>query len=321
MIKLTPELVNNLLGNIPMAIFELGPQRVIDNLVNSVKVGDCILFLGSAVHAPPPADSPYVYPEEARPPLGRELTMRLAEECDFAGQMHEENLDLQRVSLCYEMKGLGRKALVDSLVDHLGKGKRPSPALHMLAALPFKIIVTTNYDQLLEQALHDCGKREVLFVYDPTQEAHSQDMFDEPTPERPLLFKIHGDLDRRESIVITDEDYIGFVQRMSEKDQCHPVPGMVRHMMKRWPTLFVGYGLHDYNLRLLFRSLRWGIDISKIPMSFSVDVRPDPLIVEVWEKQRRFITFVTRNLWEFVPWLHEKVLNRELSAGATGNAT
>src|ERR1700704_5722520 len=191
-----------------MTLAELGPPKVVEDLVNCVQNGDCILFLGAGVHREPPPDSSFEYLKEKRPPLGWELTEQLAKDCGFADKLPGEQLDLQRVSLCYEKtQGLGRKALVDSLIYHMRDGKEPSPALRMLAGLPFKIIVTTNYDHLLERALQDAGKKRVRLIYDPTQDARARDVTDDPTPERPLLFKIHGDLDHRESIVITDEDY------------------------------------------------------------------------------------------------------------------
>ena len=67
------------------------------------------------------------------------------------------------------------------------------------------------------------------------------------------------------SLVITDEDYIQFVLRMTDKEPYHPVPVTMKHYLKRWPTLFIGYSLKDYNLRLLFRTLRWKLDKAKFP--------------------------------------------------------
>ena len=303
-----------------MTNLEIGPPKAVEELVSRVKRGDCILFLGAGVHAPPPPNSKYVYPEEERPPLGGELARRLADECEFEKQLpFDRPDDLQRISLCYEnTPGLGRKALVDALIRELRDGKEPSPALRMLAALPFKIIVTTNYDQLFEKALHDAGKSEVRLVYNPAYTTFNDDYMD-PSSERPLLFKIHGDLDHRESIVITDEDYIGFVQRMSEKEQCHPVPETVRFHMKKWPTLFMGYSLRDYNLRLLFRTLRWQVDPANVRICYSVDMSPDPLILKVWQDQRRFVTFLSKNLWVFAPWLYNEVFAGEDSAQATAD--
>ena len=300
----------------------LGSQKAVENLIGCVKRGDCILFLGAGVHFPPPPESTYVYPEEHRLPLGSALARELATDCEFESKLPGDSVwDLQRVSLCYETtEGLGRKALVDALVRHLDEGKEPSPAVRMLAELPFKIVITTNYDHLFERAVHTTGKREKRLIYNPQHGTRSEDIDADPTPERPLLFKIHGDLDERESIVITDEDYITFVQRMSEKEQCHPVPETVRYRMMRWPMLFVGYSLKDYNLRLLFRTLRWSVDPASFPVCYSVDLRPDPLILQVWQNQRRFITFVTQNLWDFIPWLYKEVHGHEYGAAAPGDA-
>jgi hypothetical protein len=305
-----------------MIAAELGPPQVVENLVNSIERGDCILFLGAGVHAPPPVDSPYVYLEEKRPPLGCDLAEKLAAECGFIQRLpHDSVGDLQRVSLCYQTtQGLGRKALVDSLIKHLGEEKEPSPALRMLAGLPFKVIVTTNYDHLFERALAEVGKEPVRLIYDPIHDTPSPDVVEDPTRERPLLFKIHGDLEHRESIVITDEDYIGFVQRMSEEESSHPVPLTVRYRMKRWPMLFVGFSLRDYNLRLLFRTLRWKVDPANVPPCFSVDLNPDPLILQIWQNERRFVTFLTQNLWSFVPWLYREVHGRDFSAEPDAHA-
>ena len=295
---------------------EVEVTQAVKELVKHVKKGECILFLGAGVHAPPPEDSRYTYPPEQRPPLGGDLAERLAEEFNFKEKFTKESpRDLQRVSLYIEKTGgLGRKTLVDSLDMNLRVGKKPCPALKMLAGLPFKIIVTTNYDRLLESALSKFEKEPAVFVYNPRPDEPTPDMTEDPTAERPLLFKMHGDLDRRETIVITDEDYITFVQRMSDKDAFHPVQQTIRYRMQRWPTFFVGYSLRDYNLRLLFRTLRWRLDASKVPTSYSVDKNPDPLILQVWQNERRFVSFITQDLWAFVPWLFKEVQGEEYPA-------
>lgn len=285
-------------------------DAALKKLVDRIKAGQCILFLGAGVHAAPPAGSSFEYPENERLPLGGSLSELLAQDCDFHSHFPGESMrDLQRVSLCYETTlGLGRNSLVDVLLTQLRKGRKPSPALQLLAKLPFTIIVTTNYDQLLESALRAGGKQPDIVVYNPDGKEPTPDVRDDPSAERPLVFKMHGDLDKGSSIVITDEDYIIFVQRMSDKDTLHPVPLSVRFRMKGWPTLFLGYSLRDYNLRLLFRTLRWRIDQADIPPAFSVDQNPDLLVMRVWQDKLEFVTFVVQDLWSFVPWLHKEVL-------------
>jgi hypothetical protein len=290
-------------------------DRAHEELVRLVRKGDCVLFLGAGVHAPPPKTSPYSYPPEIRPLLGGDLAEQLADECGYRDQLPNENVrDLQRVSLCHEKTpGLGRARLIASLNKYLITGKKPSPLLKMLAALPFRIIVTTNYDRLMESALRQQDKEPTVVIYDTDPDKPTRDVADDPTEAQPLLFKMHGDLEQKDSIVITDEDYITFVQRMADKETTYPIPLSIRFRMKQWRTLFVGYSLRDYNLRLLFRTLRWRLDPANFPCSFSIDLHPDPLILKVWQNERQVITFLSQDLWTFVPSLYREIHGKEYS--------
>ncbi|MFN8464345.1 MAG: SIR2 family protein [Caldilineaceae bacterium] len=292
-------------------------QVMLSRLLSSLRAGECILFLGAGVHTAPPDGSVFQYPKDRRPLLGRELAETLARECEYQKKFPDDKSpDLQRITLCYEnTRGMGRMALVDALVRHLRISKTPSPALEMLAALPVKIFVTTNYDDLLERALRKLDKDPAVYVYDPKGDELTDDMAEPPMPEHPLLFKMHGDLGHPNSIVITDEDYISFVQRMSDaRYNHHPLPETVRFHLAKWPTLFIGYSLHDYNFRLVFRTLRWGIDKAKTPAAYSVDPQPDPLIVIVWENQKQLVTFLVQDLWSFLPWLYREVMGKDYTA-------
>jgi hypothetical protein len=189
----------------------------------------------------------------------------------------------------------------------------PSAAVRALADLPFKLIITTNYDTLFERALVNAGKRPFVTVYDAKGEDPTADypVNSELSANAPFLFKMHGDVQRPESIVVTDEDYISFVLRMGAPERFHPVPGTFRYQLARWPTLFVGYSLLDYNLRLLLRTLRWKVDASEQPDNYSVDLRPDPLIQGVWQRQQGF-RFIAEDVWDFVPRLYHDVRGEEM---------
>src|SRR5262245_15878160 len=131
-------------------------------LIQSVRAGKCILFLGAGVHFPPPANSPFSYPAEQRPPLGGAPAAQLAEGRNFADVCPEEApTNLQRVSLCYEME-LGRMDLVAQIRKAVDEGTKPSAAVRALAELPFPLVITTNYDTLFEKALSRAEKRPVV---------------------------------------------------------------------------------------------------------------------------------------------------------------
>src|SRR4051812_34796657 len=130
-------------------------DRVLEVVGEAVQNEQCILFLGAGVHAPPPDGSPFSYPAELRPPIGKALSRELAAACDFAARFPGEDPgDLQRVALAYEIDR-SRARLVDAITDAVDTGREPSPMLRALARLPFAPVITTNYDQLFERALRE----------------------------------------------------------------------------------------------------------------------------------------------------------------------
>ena len=184
-------------------------------------------------------------------------------------------------------------------------GKAPSPALRALAELNFPVVVTTNYDRHFEDALLMADKNPTTSVYQPKANAHPYDISGESSAENPFVFKIHGDINSPESLVITDEDYVDFVLRMTAPAEYNPVPATVYFRLLKWPTLFIGYSLLDYNLRLLLKTLRHKKDT--FPRSYSIDPWPDPLVSRVWDSELGYVGFVANNLWQFVPELYRRV--------------
>ncbi len=133
----------------------------------------------------------------------------------------------------------------------------------------------------------------------------------DPPEANPILLKLHGDIAKPDSIVITEEDYITFIQRMANP-HFHPIHENIRARMNEWPVLFVGYSLRDFNLRLLFKTLRWHVDPANYPLSFSVDPYPDNLIVSILENgPKPMVDFIQENLWNFVPALYKACMGKE----------
>jgi len=290
---------------------DAGVADALELIGEAVKQQRCILFLGAGVHAPPPGDSVYEYPAQTRPLIGSALSRELANGCRLSDRFPGEDAsNLQRVALFYEI-ARSRRQLVDAVNAAVQAAKRPSPVLRALAEIDFPLVITTNYDRLFEDALVGAGKQPRVAVYTPNLEATTD--YRDPTSESPVVFKIHGDISRPETIVITDEDYIQFVLRMSNKDPYDPVPLTLKYYLTGWTTLFVGYSLLDYNLRLLFKTLRWKIDSASVPDMYSVDFQPDPLIFDVWHNQRRYVKFIAEDVWAFVPRLYELACGRELA--------
>ncbi|HEY7611812.1 MAG TPA: SIR2 family protein [Gemmatimonadales bacterium] len=292
--------------------------NLVAQVAECVRSGECTLFLGAGVHALPPPGCAYAYAEAEAPPRGADLARRLAAAFDPAdAAIFPDTGDLRRVALYYEHVAFDRARLVQALLGAVQENKRPSPMLRALAELPFTHVITTNYDSLLERALAAANKDVEVSVYSATR-AVSKPPSRKVGAQRPFLLKIHGDFEHEgpqpdaQSIVITEEDYINFVLRMRDADELNPVPLPVRARLAQYPTLFVGYSLSDYNLRILFRALRYTGDWLGQPFSFSVDPSPSPVIRKLMTDEYQ-IVYVTEDLWSFVPALYRAVLNKELA--------
>jgi len=130
----------------------------------------------------------------------------------------------------------------------------------VLADLPFPIYITTNYDDFMEQALKSRNKdpkSEVCLWYPYPSNKKPPSVFDSdyvPTPEKPVVFHLHGRIDIPDSLVLTEDDYLDFLKKISEEQALLPPP--IEEAFTANSLLFLGYWLADWNFRVIFRSLK-----------------------------------------------------------------
>jgi hypothetical protein len=285
-------------------------MNMVKSIAKNIKRGNCVLFTGAGVNFCS-AEYEQHYPPGHRPPTGAELTTLIKNELPDDPFAAEPHVSLSRIAQYYE--GVDdRLNLHAILVQHTKTGKHASPILKDLAQMPFTHIMTTNYDQLFEEALTLAGKQNFhkgVYKRERNELTFKVDQND-ITVERPFLYKVHGDIDDRASIVITDEDYIHFILRMRDKDDYNPIPRSFTDMFANKSILFIGYRLMDYNLRLLFKTIRWGNDESLLPRNYSIDPYPDVVIADVVDSYYKTSSIVV-DAWRVVPYLYEEVFRQQ----------
>jgi hypothetical protein len=186
-------------------------------------------------------------------PSAADLTRELALESDFCQAGRCWNYDSNRRRCNWDSgcvnsypevaehygEQLGRPALVAFLRDRIDlPGLKPLRTHRAIARLPVSMIVTTNWDGLMEESLREEGKR-VATIVDNYEVAFS-DYGDV------LLVKMHGSIDRPQSIIATERDYDEFFERL---------PNLVDMLLYFFATrtfLFVGYSLADPNFKRMY---------------------------------------------------------------------
>jgi hypothetical protein len=143
-------------------------------ILEGIHKGRCVPFLGAGVNVDCPRLNYKGLPLGGEVALGliEKLTgLQVADESDLASVeninqgLKDAGLDqdlarlyftnLPRVALHVQVTNMGRRAeLIEWLQEILQEDqRRPSKLLDTLAKMPLQLIVTTNYDRLLEQAL------------------------------------------------------------------------------------------------------------------------------------------------------------------------
>lgn len=138
----------------------------------------------------------------------------------------------------------GRVALVERLTELLLIDEvEPSDAHNAFAQLPFDTVITTNVDFLLEDAFKRQNRPYVTLV------GESQ-LAIQRRPATTNLLKFHGDLRHPDQLVMTEEDYDGFLRRNALL-----ATYLSWYLLTRDP-IFIGYSLDDADFREILAFLR-----------------------------------------------------------------
>lgn len=127
------------------------------------------------------------------------------------------------------------------LIDSCLGVERDSNEIHdMILALKPKNIITTNFDELIEKTVSKHGLFYNVISSDESLKVGETDR---------LILKIHGDLKSR-NIVLKEEDYLNY----SEKFKL--IENAVKYIFSTNTVVFIGYGVEDYNIKLILNWVR-----------------------------------------------------------------
>jgi SIR2-like protein len=161
------------------------------------------------------------------------------------------------------------------------------------------LIVTTNYDTVLERALVQQNEPFDIVTYrhgddgtggfvhhvagekDPRPIPRPNEYIDAAPGDRTVVVKLHGSIAPRyedAELVITEDDYIGF---LASDHAAGILPVSVAAKIKSTHLLFLGYGLNDWNLRVILRRM-WGARQLGFK-SWAIQLEPSYEDVKQWD--------------------------------------
>jgi hypothetical protein len=278
------------------------------NLINFMLDGRVIPFLGAGANqcSRPQAAIWHVDRCEYLP-SGPELSKHLAANFNCP---EDEITDLSHISE-YVALTSGSGALYRELHDVFDRDYPPTALHRFLATWPsllrekgypvrYQLIVTTNYDDVLERAFGEANEPFDLVIY--LAEGVNRGKFLHVGPDgrskiidvpnryrnlsldqRSVILKIHGAVDRssaegdNDSYVITEDHYIDYLTRT---ELTSLVPATLAARLRRSHFLFLGYGLRDWNLRVILHRIAGAQALTY--KSWAVQLNPTSLDQKFW---------------------------------------
>jgi hypothetical protein len=268
--------------------------------------GSVVPFLGAGANLcgrPPDVR----WPAEGFLPSGPELAAYLAEPYGYP----EDDLDLIRVSQWVDLVSSPR-ALVDELHGVFSRDYRPSKLHNFFAELPRtlrtqgwqvcgQVVITTNYDDVLERAFAEAQEPVDVVVYETRRNEQrfvhlrpdgERVAIGEPAKyrefaleERSVILKIHGEVDRddrdRETFVVTEDHYIDYLASESVRAL---IPAYLIRRIRESDVLFLGYAMRDWNLRVILRQI-WAEQGIRTG-GWSIQLNPSEIDKRFWSRQR-----------------------------------
>jgi len=152
------------------------------------------------------------------------------------------------------VKANGAGYFVSCLAD-IFTPKKPLPYHLELMKLPWKGIITTNYDELLEDALKEIGKGYIKIILERNLDLTAR----EDIP----LYKIHGDVSEFDRMILDTDSYKKYSDLYSflESD--------LYSILRKHSIVFFGYGMTDPRLIEWLKSLGKG-GRAKLMISYTV---------------------------------------------------
>lgn len=295
-------------------------------------------------------------PSQDHIPSNEDLTNYLAH---FYRYPEREAKQLARVSQ-YVAVMQGSGPLYEKLQEIFNRDYRPTDLHLFLASLPqfFReknlnqtnflprrrlVMVTTNYDDLLEQAFDQAKEPYHKLVYMAATESKNEAYLGrflhwmpngkhtlikgendkdslytyeeaENVDPYPVIIKIHGAVDRApqpdpytngeySSYVITEDNYIDY---LTQADFFNLLPMSLSAALKKNNFLFLGYGLQDWNLRVILRRI-WKEQQTLNYASWAVQLETTDLDRAYWRQHN--VEIVNLDLSDYIRKLKEYIDN------------
>lgn len=197
-------------------------------VIKKIRENDTVLWIGAG------------FSLDAGMPSANTLRELIISSCTDEEKPYFENQSLSEVASTFiDLRNGSRNELHTILQEAIDIRPKTLKAHQLISEIPqIDLIVTTNYDKLFEK------------VYDRDISTIITDYQIPVATKRTQLYKIHGDINFPESIILTTDDYTDFF-----RNQNKPMWNKIKTLLAEKTIIFIGYSISDQNIDFLFENV------------------------------------------------------------------
>jgi hypothetical protein len=242
-----------------------------EGLLDAVAKGTCVAFVGSGLSIPAGMPSWAQLLEQFIAEGERQRVIDNATGAQLRGMVADNRLlevaEHARIQL-------GKYHFGQVLRRNYAASAGPTKNHELLVDTPYRAIITTNYDKLLETAYTLRWRRPPRTMTWSDPASLGSVLYDEDF----FVFKLHGDVDRFESIILTRRDYDEIMFRNAQ------VRTLLQAIFLTNSILFVGYSLQDPDFDIVLAEISL-LYRGTTPLSYALLPNNDGVLKEQYKER------------------------------------
>jgi len=209
-----------------------------DYVLDSLKAQKCVLFLG--VNA--------FKTEE-----GNDLETEMLKWLTGRDPNKEEIRHINQDGFLILKKKLYKRRVVEKIREFYNQSfPKVEEQLAKVARMPFSLIVTLTYDNLLQRVFESMSLEYKVDFYVKNKNAPLE--FVPPSKDSPLIYNIMGNIEDPESLVLTHEDFFNYLESVFVAKSMHPELKNIIFGAERF--IFLGLPYERWYFQMLLRTMK-----------------------------------------------------------------
>ena len=271
----------------------------LESIVQAIKGGECILFLGPGVLIINEGNDRKTFNQK----LADRVGMLLDEKNKYYDETQKDNISymVQRYKKTVRNNSAEIAAEAIKLYADFDAGNMiDTSVMDQLAKIPWKLVINTNPDNILATLMNGNKKNScVVAAYTLENNAGLEAVNPMPDESQCLLYNLFGNFEKPSSILYTDSDFLRFNTKVTGD-----YPPLNEYVIRMFDSqkkyLFLGFDFDQWYFKILFNKiLELNVD-QQNPVSLHCGpMKFNETNVDYFEEEYK-LYFVNENLTTFV---------------------